>query len=56
MMSAFALFRLPGKNEYVELRQKDGGVTKLSSYADLSGKKGFVIAPFSISVNVLLWL
>lgn len=56
MMSAFALFRLPGKKEYVEIRQNDGGVHKLSSYAELSGKKGFVIAPFSITPDCPLMI
>ena len=49
MMRAFALFRLPGKTEYIEVRQNDGGVSIVPSYSDLSGKRGFVIAPFSIS-------
>lgn len=49
MMSAYAFFRLPGKCEYTEVRQNDGGFEELSSYADISGKKGFIIAPFAIS-------
>lgn len=49
MIPAFAFYRLPGKKEYIEVRQNDGGIEILSSYSELSGKKGFVIAPFSIS-------
>ena len=49
MMQAFALYRLPGRQEYIEVRQNDGGVQTLSSYSHLSGVRGFVIAPFSIS-------
>lgn len=51
MMPAFALYRLPGRQEYVEVRQNDGGVHQLPSYSALSGARGFVIAPFSISAS-----
>ena len=56
MIPAFALFRLPGKKEYVEIRQNDGGVHKLSSYSELSGKRGFVIAPFAITAECPLMI
>ena len=49
MINAYAFFRLPGKSEYIEVRQNDGDIEILPSYADISGSKGFVIAPFAIS-------
>ncbi len=55
-MPAYAFYRLPGKREYIEVRQNDGGIEILSSYSQLSGKKGFVIAPFSISAECPLMI
>ena len=50
-MVAFALYRLPYANEYVRMIQHEGQVEELHTYTELNGRAGFVMAPFSVSVN-----
>ena len=45
-MQGFALYRQPYAHEYTLVA---GDVEECASYSDLIGKKGFVIAPFSIT-------
>lgn len=44
---AYALYRLPFANSYIEVRQTSGHVEELASPAALCGKSGFVMAPFA---------
>ncbi|MBP7359064.1 MAG: isochorismate synthase [Prevotella sp.] len=48
-MSSFALYRFPHENYCTLLSQKMRQPIELLSYSDLSGKEGFVIAPFNAS-------
>ena len=48
-MSAFAFYRLPYKHHCTLVMQNDDAPEELASVADLNGKSGFVIAPFSPS-------
>ena len=50
-MSAFALYRLPLSAEYIEVVQTEGKPEELLSCAELSGRRGFVVAPFSPSAD-----
>ena len=47
-MSAFAIFRLPYEDNCHVVMQEGGRPEELASVFSLDGKKGFVIAPFSI--------
>lgn len=46
-MNSFALYRLPHSHHYIKVVQHGGQPLELSSVADLNGRKGFVLAPFS---------
>lgn len=46
-MTAFAMFRLPLADEYTLMEQTEGEPDTLLSYAELSGRSGFVMAPFA---------
>lgn len=48
-MTAFAYYRLPYLHHATYVAQHDGAPEVLSSVAELNGKEGFVIAPFSPS-------
>lgn len=48
-MTAFAYYRLPYLHHAHYVAQREGEPEVLSSVAELNGKKGFVIAPFSPS-------
>lgn len=48
-MGAFAMYRLPFAKTYTKITQFDGEPEELHSYAELSGKRGFCVAPFFIS-------
>ncbi|MGM9704470.1 MAG: chorismate-binding protein [Prevotella sp.] len=50
-MSCFALYRLPHSTEAVRLTQTAGRPDSLQSYTDLSGREGFVFAPFTPSAD-----
>lgn len=45
----FAYYRFPNERVYTAIRQFDDNVERLSSFEDLNGKEGFVMAPFRIS-------
>jgi len=53
---AYALFRLPFADRYTLLRQTSGQAEELASPVELSGREGFVVAPFSTSGDVPLLL
>lgn len=48
-MTAFAYYRLPYLHHAHYVAQHEGEPEVLSSVAELNGKEGFVIAPFSPS-------
>ncbi len=48
-MAGFALFRLPYQQHTVLVEQLSGSPEECGDYAELSGKSGFVVAPFSPS-------
>lgn len=48
-MTSFALFRLPYEQQNTLIAQISGEPLEVSSFAELSGKKGFVVAPFAQS-------
>lgn len=48
-MTSFALFRLPYEQQYTLIAQTSGEPLEVSSFAELSGKQGFVVAPFAQS-------
>lgn len=48
-MNSFAMYRLPFANQYVEVEQLDGEPEQIADIVSLSGKRGFVFAPFQIS-------
>ena len=48
-MTAFAYYRLPYLHHAHYVAQREGELEVLSSVAELNGKEGFVIAPFSPS-------
>ena len=50
-MTAFAYYRLPYLHHANFVTQHQGEPEVLSSVAELNGKEGFVIAPFSPSGN-----
>jgi|WetSurMetagenome_2_1015567.scaffolds.fasta_scaffold24143_4 isochorismate synthase len=50
-MSSFALYRFPHEEYCTLLRQEKRKPIELLSYSDLSGKNGFVIAPFNSSLD-----
>lgn len=49
MSEAYVLYRLPHADEYTILRQTSGNQIEYGSCKDLTGKHGFVFAPFAIS-------
>jgi len=55
-MNSFALYRLPFAKQYVEIEQLDGSPEVVGDIASLSGKRGFVFAPFQISKECPLLL
>lgn len=55
-MNSFALYRLPFAQQYVEIEQLEGYPEELDSIERLSGKRGFVFAPFKVSANCPLLL
>lgn len=50
-MRSFALFRLPYQQQQTLVMQTSGEPVEVTSCAELSGKGGFVIAPFASSVE-----
>lgn len=48
-MNSYAIYRLPHQEYCVVMKQLGGDAVRLSSYDELSGKKGFVFAPFANS-------
>lgn len=48
-MTSFALFRLPFEKQYTLIAQTLGEPLEVSSLAELSGKEGYVLAPFAQS-------
>lgn len=48
-MKNFALYRMPHADDYVEVVQNDGEPERLTSPLELNGKRGFVVAPFTVS-------
>ena len=50
-MFSFAIYRLPYEDSCTLLIQENGEPSELYSYNELSGKEGFVIAPFSLSAE-----
>ena len=48
-MSCYAIYRLPHTTQAVRLTQSEGQPETTPSYTELSGKEGFVFAPFSPS-------
>lgn len=51
MKGSYALFRLPYGNEYTEMVQLDGEPERLGNVTELSGKSGFVVAPFEVTAG-----
>ena len=52
-MSSFVAYRLPEAKDYVYIRSQKAPIV-LSTYTDLVGKEGFVVAPFAISESTPL--
>lgn len=50
-MRPFAMFRLPLSDEYTEIVQVEGEPEEFLSCAELSGRNGFVFAPFTPSAG-----
>lgn len=48
-MNSFALYRLPRQTVCTLVEQDGGDVQELSSCAELNGRQGFVVAPFSVT-------
>ena len=48
-MMSFALFRLPYEQQHTLIRQTLGEPLEMTSCVELTGKTGFVVAPFEIS-------
>lgn len=48
-MSSIAIYRLPYDDRCTVVRQDEGEPELLSSFTDLNGRSGFVVAPFQIS-------
>lgn len=48
-MGGFACFRLPYEDSFTLVEQQEGDPERLCSVAELSGRSGFVIAPFAVS-------
>lgn len=48
-MTAFAYYRLPYLHHATQMLQHEGEPEVLGSVAELNGKEGFVVAPFSPS-------
>jgi isochorismate synthase len=48
-MTSFALFRLPFEKQYTLIAQTSGEPLEVSSLAELSGREGYVLAPFAQS-------
>lgn len=48
-LTNYALYRLPEQSQYTYVAQADGMPSALQSVAELTGQKGFVIAPFAVS-------
>lgn len=55
-MNSFAMYRLPFAKQYVEVEQLDGEPEQVDDIVNLSGKHGFVFAPFQISRETPLLL
>ena len=55
-MSGFALYREPGKDCPILLRQHEGSPRAFHTYAALTGECGFVFAPFNITRTTPLLL
>lgn len=55
-MNSFAMYRLPFALQYIEMEQLDGSPEEVDDIANLSGKRGFVFAPFQISKTCPLLL
>ncbi|MDD6552551.1 MAG: chorismate-binding protein [Prevotellaceae bacterium] len=55
-MSNTVLYRLPHRDHYVRLVQHDGRPEHVAGVADLSGKSGFVFAPFVVNKDCPLLL
>ena len=54
-MSSFVAYRLPEAKDYVYIRSQKTPIV-LSTYTELVGKEGFVVAPFAISESTPLLL
>lgn len=54
-MSSFVAYRLPEAKDYVYIRSQKAPIV-LSTYTELVGKEGFVVAPFAISESTPLLL
>ncbi len=50
-MSSFALYRLPYQQQVTLIMQTSGELLEVTSCAELSGKTGFVVAPFAPSAE-----
>jgi isochorismate synthase len=47
-MTAYAIYRLPHEDHATLIRQTDGEPAEYLSFAELNGKRGFVVAPFEV--------
>ena len=55
-MTGFALYRLPHEKQVTLVAQNEGEPLKLPSINELNGRSGFVLAPFSVSLEEPLLL
>lgn len=55
-MSSYSFYRLPYSDSFTAVVQSSGVPERLKSYAELSGRTGFVVAPFAISPDAPLLL
>ena len=52
-MTAFAIYRLPHEDHATLIRQSEGEPEEFLSCAELNGRRGFVVAPFQISIETV---
>lgn len=55
-MVSFALFRLPYEQQHTLIQQTSGKPLELASCVELTGKTGFVVAPFEVSTDLPILL
>ena len=50
-MSAYAIYRLPHADRATLIQQTEGEPSEYQLCSELNGKRGFVVAPFQVTVQ-----